>query len=204
MALPDKEITRLTYESWAEQLAEHYDSMGIVGTRPADVERGFSLIPYPNSTVVEVGCGNGRDATAILQHTADYIGFDYSEEMIELARSANPEARFEVDDIATFHFPERTDLIFSFASLLHSDAAEVEDLFRRAHEALSSGGIFYVSSKQGHYEHRIKEDQFGTRIFYYYMPGEIKTIAEPFFETVYEDTQRINTTDWFTLALRKK
>lgn len=123
--------------------------------------------------------------------------------MIELARKLNPGATFEVADIAEYVFPEGTHLMFAFASLLHSDEQEVASLLRRAHEALVTAGIVYLSLKEGAYRKELKKDVYGTRAFYFYTPEIIRRLAGPRFSVAYEERQCKGETSWFTLALRK-
>lgn len=197
----DKEATRATYDAAAPELAEYF---GEIGVRVEDVHMGFTLVDKPNPRVVEVGCGSGRDATEILKHTDDYVGFDLSSGMVKLAQDANPGARFEVADLASFRFPDRTDLIFSFASVLHSDREEVRSFLHHAEAALNPRGIVYISTKVGQYGRYPKEDEFGYRVFYRYDVMSLLELAPDTLEPAFEDYQRIGTTDWVTLALRKE
>lgn len=199
----DKEATLKTYEASAAELSAYF---GEIGVRVEDVRTGFALVDKPNPRVVEVGCGNGRDTAAILEYTDDYVGFDLSPAMLELARKSNPDARFEIGDLTSFRFPPRTDLIFSFASILHSDSQEVRTFLANAERALTPRGVIYISTKlpmKGHYERRIKEDEFGRRVFYHYDVPELLHLAPRNLEPAFEDYQRIGRTSWVTLALRK-
>jgi 2-polyprenyl-3-methyl-5-hydroxy-6-metoxy-1,4-benzoquinol methylase len=41
----------------------------------------------PNETVLDIGCGNGLTSRRLAQSGADVVAFDFSEEMIALAKA---------------------------------------------------------------------------------------------------------------------
>lgn len=197
----NKTQTLQTYNNQAAAMAAKF---GAIGVRSADIQKGFSYLHQENPFVLEIGCGSGRDATEILKHTNQYLGMDASVEMLKLAQEANPEAHFVLADIEAFEFPTSIDLIFAFASLLHSDREAVREIFGRAKAVLKPGGIYYISLKEAsEYQEVQVEDQFGTRTFYYYTPTLIQELAGTGYQTVWEDHQKIGTQDWFTLVLKR-
>jgi trans-aconitate methyltransferase len=105
------------YSQNASSFAEKFDR---IGPRVADVREVFSLIPKENPSVLELGCGNGRDASEILKHTNNYLGIDFSPALVELARKANPKGNFQTADFEDFEFPKDLDAVFAFASLIHT------------------------------------------------------------------------------------
>ena len=145
-----------------------------IGDRISDVEKAFLILDKSNPSVLEIGCGDGRDAKEIVTRTDKYLGIDVSSSMIELAEAHVPNATFRVVDVETFEFPAGLDIIFAFASLLHSDRTAVNDILRRAYKSLNGSGIFFISLKRDEYQSKIKKDEFGIRTFYFYSP---KTLA---------------------------
>ena len=204
MDLRDETIR--VYDRSANELAEHFRvvTKGFRGTglRLEDIERGFELCETPNPAVVEIGCGDGRDAAGIACRTDNYVGFDVSTRMIELARQNLPEANFVVADLAEFVFPNPTHLIFAFASLVHSPFVELQPVFARSAAVMPRGGIWYVSVKEGQGSY-VKSDAYGQRQFYLHRATDLVACAGPDFEQVYEGYQVIGSTTWLTLALRR-
>lgn len=203
----ERELTVDTYNRSATEFSEYFSS---VGSRVSDVERGFALAGNPDgAVVVELGCGDGRDAREICKRATWYHGVDNSSEMIRIALGSNvaPDTslrEFLVSDMLEYEIPEGTDIVFAFASLLHLNRDEVALISDRVAKALRPGGIFYISLKfKPEYDEEIKVDQFGTRQFFYYSPDLFKELAGPYFDAVYEDFQTIGSTEWFTLALKK-
>ena len=80
-------------------------------------------------------------------------------------------------------------------------------MLKNVHKALEPGGIFFISLKLAdEYKEVIKEDQFGTRLFYFYNPKDIKQLASDGYEVVNEGGGfiTVGNTEWFEIALRKR
>lgn len=195
-----KAETVATYDATAVEMAKKFRD---IGARVKDIEKGFTLVQKQNPNVLEIGCGDGRDAKEILKRTKSYLGVDISRSMIDVAREYVPEGKFEVEDIENYNFPKDLDLIFSFASLLHSNRDSVQQVLANAHAALTEGGIFYISLKYDVYHEGSKTDEFGTRTYYFYTPEDIKTLAGSGYAAVEEDVQDLRGQKWFTIALKK-
>lgn len=198
-----RQITVETYDKSALALAEYFKG---IGSRVDDIEKALELAGNPSSPrIVEIGCGDGRDAKEIIKRTSNYVGFDISEGMINIAREYVPNAHFEVSDAVSYNYPDKTNIVYAFASLLHLDKNEISEVLNKVHESLKSNGIFYISSKyMPEYSEKIKSDQYGERLFYFYNPELIKDIAGDGYESVYETRQTLGSTEWFEIALRKK
>lgn len=158
-----------------------------------------------DAKVVEIGCGDGRDAEEIIKRTAWYEGFDPSEGLLRLARKKLPHARFVKTDASAYEYAPDLDVVFAFASLLHVDMEEFNHVLDKVRRALKPGGIFYVSLKEKPaYHEEAKQDMFGERMFYYYSVDDILQMAGGNFACVHEDHQTIGKTVWFTLALQNR
>lgn len=99
--------------------------------------------------VADVGCGRGRAVNMMAARfpRSRFLGLDFSEQSIEWARAeagreglAN--ARFLVQDAATFGGPPAFDLITAFDAI--HDQARPRKVLRGIREALRPGGIFLM------------------------------------------------------------
>ncbi len=191
-----------TYDDSAKALAAYYKN---IGSQVHDIERALELAATDGlAKVIEVGCGDGRDAVEIVKRTKSYQGIDPSRGLLKIARRKLPDESFTRADALSFNYPKNIDVIFAFASLLHVARDDMYKVFDKAAQSLRSGGIFYITLKQRDaYEAELQVDEHGQRMFHYYNPELIKEIAGDLFTTVHEASQKISGTNWFTIALKR-
>ena len=83
-----------TYDSSAIALAEYFKG---IGPRINDIELGLNLArASKKARVVEIGCGDGRDAIEIVKRSGWYEGFDPSEGLLDIARNTYPKLRLSL------------------------------------------------------------------------------------------------------------
>ena len=194
--------TRDTYNQSADGLSRHYDQ---IGSRDGDIELAFTLAGNPRTAkVLELGCGNGRDARAILRHTDHYTGIDIAEKMITIARQKVPKGTFLVADVNDYDYTGPYDIVFAFALFRHLNMEEVTLLIKRVHAALRPGGVFYISTMYGNsYQNVPRSDDYGVREMYLYNPQIILKRCPPSLKKVQEIYDTVDGKEWFELALRK-
>src|SRR3990167_58588 len=200
------DLTIKTYDDGASQFDQHFFEYFGKGPRISDIDQGLKLagVEVAKAKVVEIGCGTGRDAEAMVKRADRYEGFDPSKGLIEVAKNKVPKASFVVADALSYKYPKNVDVVFAFASLLHISKDDLKNVFPKVQRSLRKGGIFYISLKQAEkYTGTLKTDQFGDRMFYYYSPELIQQIAGKSFITVFLNRQKIGKTAWFTIALKK-
>lgn len=192
-----------TYDKSATELAEYFKG---VGARIKDIELGLKLSKSGNtSRIIEIGCGDGRDAQEIVKLVNWYEGCDPSIELLNLARKKVPGASFVLADALSYVYPSNVDVIFAFASLLHVNKIDLVKVFNKTAKSLKQSGILYISLKERpEYTEEVKRDKYGERMFYYYNPSIIKDLSRENFQSAYEAHQKIGHTDWFTIALYKR
>ncbi len=197
----DKKLQTIqTYNQSAKALADKFDALG---ARVSDIEETFALINKENPKVLEIGCGNGRDAEVILKRTNDYVGIDISEELILLAKKKVPEAKFEVVDVVSFDFPSSLDIVFAFASLIHITKEEFRLVLSKLLTSLNKEGVVRISLKNSpEYEEVTEESEFGVRTYYYYSQEDIVEVATGF-EIVKSEVLEKGATRWLEVILRK-
>ena len=96
-------------------------------------------------TVLEPMCGMAEGYEILKQHTrADfkYLGFDYSETMVDIARKDKPNLEIQWGDVTTFKSPiPPVDLIVLLGGL-HHVYSRTEQVLANLTEALKPGGYF--------------------------------------------------------------
>ncbi|MCX6703518.1 MAG: class I SAM-dependent methyltransferase [Candidatus Zambryskibacteria bacterium] len=189
-----------TYNNSATALAEKFNSLG---ARISDIEAVFELVAKENPKVLEIGCGNRRDAEEIVKRTNDYLGIDISEKLIELAKQKVPHAQFEVADITTFEFPKNLDIVFAFASLIHITKEEFAHVIEKMLEALNSSGVVRISLKYSStYQEVTEKSEFGIRTYYHYSQADIEELAADF-TVLQNEVHSIRGAQWLEVVLRK-
>lgn len=199
--MDSKRKTVATYNRNAKAFAEKFDTLG---SRSSDIEEVFCLSGKENPRVLEIGCGNGRDAREICNRTDDYLGIDISEELIKIARENTLARKFKVADVEEFRFPNGIDVVFAFASLLHVNKESLQHVIKNVHESLNKGGLFRISLKYAQsYIEITKQDDLGERTFYLYSKEDIADIAKGF-SFVKNELNEINKQIWLEILLAKK
>lgn len=139
-----------------EQTIAYYDEHAsgfIADTLDADMSaqlaRFLAHVPADGS-VLDWGCGSGRDARAMLDAGYAVTASDASRKLCEQARqltslSVRQERFLELSDKNAF------DGIWACSSLLHLTPVELPRAFSLARDALKPFGVFYVSFKYGTY-----------------------------------------------------
>ena len=99
--------------------------------------------------ILDLGVGGGRTTPFLLDLSSNYIGVDYSRDMIERCRRRFPEVAFDVADARDLsRYPDSS---FDFALFSHSgiDALDHDgrlEVFREVRRVLRDDGLFVFSS----------------------------------------------------------
>jgi SAM-dependent methyltransferase len=97
--------------------------------------------------VVDLGCGSGILAAAVVERGFGAYGVDLSPELLQLARNRAPQARFEQGSLWEADIPPCA-AVTAIGEALNYDFDEraghdaIASLFRRVHAALEPGGVF--------------------------------------------------------------
>ncbi len=102
----------------------------------------------PGASILDAGCGSGRDSLAFKELGYQVTAMDGSQTMVRLAteHSGLPVQNLKFQDI---DFVDEFDGIWACASLLHLERAELGDAVRRLVRAGKKGGIVCMSFKRG-------------------------------------------------------
>lgn len=200
-----KEVKKINFEVYNSKTKELIEKFDKIWPRTFDVDNAFNLYwKNKDINILEIGCFSWREYVYIRNFTKNYTGIDISKEAIEHAKNTFPDWKFIVWDIEEFEFEKKYDIIFAFASLIHSDRETTQRLFEKFHSILTPKWIIYVSLKASEkYSEIEKIDEFWTRIYYHYNMNQYKKNSENKFKIIYEDTQNFNHQEWFTLCFQK-
>jgi ubiquinone/menaquinone biosynthesis C-methylase UbiE len=100
--------------------------------------------------VLELGCGAGVPATALLAQRFDVLGVDISAGQLALAAQRVPSAAFLKADMTSLELPEASfDAVTAFYSFNHIPRAEQQPLLAKIARWLRPGGLLLASFGRG-------------------------------------------------------
>jgi len=157
----------------------------------SDIIRPFTSYLEEGASILDLGCGSGRDSLTFLDMGYDVTALDGSEEMCSLANIHTDldVLHMQYEDL---DFDEVFDGIWACASLVHLEKSELPGIIKKISRALKPGGIFYMSVHKGDFE-GIRNQRF----FAEYEKKELKQLLGSFPELYIEDI-------WVTQDVRKK
>ena len=142
-------MDKQTLEYYNDHAIEYYISTIDVDMR--DIYELFEVNLADGDSILDVGCGSGRDSYY-------FLGTGYSVTAIEpskeLARLASERIGMEVINtpIQAINFKSQFNGVWACASLLHIPFIEMPTVLIKLHEALKDGGTLFISLKKGDYE----------------------------------------------------
>lgn len=94
-----------------------------------------------SAPVADLGCGPGYVAASLRDLGLDVFGVDLSPVMIDLARKAYPDLRFEVGSMDALNLPDgELGGIVSWYSIIHTPPKEIPSYLAEFRRVLASGG----------------------------------------------------------------
>ena len=134
-----------------------------------------------NSTILDLGCGNG--ALSKVLHDKGYIvkGLDASNDLLNIARKNYPDIEFILADATSFSIPEPVDVVFSNAVFHWIDKERQQDMLKCIYDALKENGQFvFEFGGYGNNQliHKALEEVFREYNYIYKMPFYFPTIGE--------------------------
>lgn len=139
-----------------------------------------------NAKVLELACGPGNITKYLLDKRPDLdiLGVDLSHNMVELAKTNNPRAKFLLMDCREINqIDNKYDAIMCGFCLPYLDKDETSKLVADAKQLLNTGGIIFISTMEDNYNNsRIQKGSQGDEIFMHYYEAvyltELITINE--------------------------
>ena len=164
MKLTPEELDRI-----ARATLDHYDQRAEdfwAGTRDHDVRQNIeALLHYiegePPFTILDLGCGPGRDLKAFVERGHVAVGLEGSARFAAMARAGSGCEVWEQDflrlDLPANHF----DGVFANAALFHVPAQELPRVLRELNATLKPRGVLFSSNPRGHNEEGWNRGRYG-------------------------------------------
>lgn len=203
------------YHDITERTLHHYDSVArrfFAGTVDHDVSQNISALldaiaaPAP-FTILDLGCGPGRDLKTFsaLGHVA--IGLDGSRKFVEMARDYSGCEVWQ-QNFLDLRLPSAMfDGIYANASLFHVPSSLLPEVLGKLYEALKPGGVLFSSNPRGANEEGWHGPRWGSfhdypawasylvgagfiPLHHYYRPPGLPREQQPWLASVWRKPQR--------------
>jgi SAM-dependent methyltransferase len=144
-----KGVTSLTLQHYDQRADAFWE-----GTREHDVTQNIAAMlrhigGAPPFTLLDLGCGPGRDLKAFVELGHVAIGLDGASRFVEMAR-IHSGCEVWRQDFVELDLPHSYfNGIFSNASLFHVPRGELPRVLRQLYEALKPGGVLFSSIPHG-------------------------------------------------------
>lgn len=188
-----------TYDQVARQYVERAQRNGDWGLPLEPAFSMFTALLSPGAMVLDIGCGPGKDTRLFRQHGYRAVGLDLSAGMLAEAQHYSTDPFAQADML---HLPFAggcAEGVWMCASLLHLPRHLTPQALQEAYRVLKTGGVIYVTVKQGQGEGY--QTNLGNRFFTYYEVEELTTLVQDAGFSVLE--QWASTPHWINVAARK-
>jgi SAM-dependent methyltransferase len=112
-------------------------------------------------TILDFGCGPGRDLRAFSQLGHVAIGLEGAAEFVAMARAGSGCEVWQQDFLQLDLPPQRFDGVFANASLFHVPGVELPRVLRELHATLKPGGVLFSSNPRGENEEGWNGGRYG-------------------------------------------
>ena len=197
-----EKISTLTLEHYNQRAEDFRD-----GTSDHDVSQNITALlrhieSAPPFTILDFGCGPGRDlkAFAALGHVP--IGLEGAARFVEMAR-ADTGCEVWQQDFLKLDLPDaRFDGVFANASLFHVPSVQLPNVLRQLHDTLKPGGVLFSSNPRGDNKEGWNRGRYGryhdlaawrgwmtnagfVELEHYYRPAGLPREQQPWLATVW-------------------
>ena len=132
-----------------DQCADKYnDKFSVYEPYQKQINKFVSFLK-DTSKILDVGCGTGLNSKKMSEAGHKITGFDFSESMIEIARTNCPTCTFLVSTTQDFTTSEMFDGICLSFIIVHLSDQEANNLIEKVSQLLNPGGYIYISFMTG-------------------------------------------------------
>jgi len=202
---PDDELHRI-----AAQTLAHYSERAEAfwqGTRDHDVSQNIAALlrhieAQPPFSILDLGCGPGRDLKTFRQLGHAPVGLDGAPEFVAMARAYSGCEVWQQNLLALDLPAHRFDGVFANAVLFHVPTHELPRVLRELHASLKPRGVLFSSNPRGGGEEGWHSGRYGvfheldawrkhlhaagfTELEHYYRPAGLPREQQPWLASVW-------------------
>ena len=167
MAKPNDDPARV--RRMLDETLAHYDRSAEDfwrGTKDHDVSQNRAAFlgaieGEPPFTILDLGCGPGRDLRYFRELGHEAVGLDGSKEFVAMARAYSGCEVLHQDFLALDLPARRFDGVFANATLFHVPSRELPRVLRELAAALKPRGVLFTSNPRGNNEEGLLGGRYG-------------------------------------------
>ena len=169
MAGPAPSYDTSQLQQISETTIAHYDRSAPAywgGTRNHDVSQNYAALLNaiegdPPFSILDLGCGPGRDLSYFRSLGHEAVGLDGSQEFVAMAQSYSGCDVLHQDFLAMELPQSRFDGVFANASLFHVPSQELPRVLVELFETLRPRGVLFASNPRGSNQEGFNSDRYG-------------------------------------------
>jgi SAM-dependent methyltransferase len=155
------EVSRLTLAHYDQRAEDFWQ-----GTRDHDVRQNIeaflgAIAGPPPFTLLDFGCGPGRDLKAFVDLGHHAVGLEGSARFAAMAREYSGCEVLEQDFLALDLPPARFDGVFANAALFHVPSLQLPRVLGELRATLKPGGVLFSSNPRGANEEGWNRGRYG-------------------------------------------
>ena len=156
-----EEIAELTLEHYNQRAESFWE-----GTRDHDVSQNIAALLQhiggaPPFTILDFGCGPGRDLKAFAERGHVAIGLEGAANFAAMARAYSGCEVWQQDFLKLDLPDDYFDGVYANAALFHVPGQELLRVLRDLHASLKPGGVLFSSNPRGHNEEGWSGGRYG-------------------------------------------
>jgi SAM-dependent methyltransferase len=202
-----QQIVQATLQDYGQRAAQFE-----AGTRDHDVRQNLDALlrhieATPPCTILDLGCGPGRDLLALRRRGHHAIGLDGTPAFVQRAREVSGCEVWQQDFLHLELPPERFDGIYANAALFHVPTQELPRVLAELRGALKPGGVLFSSNPHGDNVEGWNRGRYGAyhdparwrallaqagfaELEHYYRPAGLPRAQQPWLATVWRRPHR--------------
>lgn len=143
--LLEKKLEKINFQYWQDDWDGKKENWPVSDF----AKKVYKYIQDKNyKTLLDLGCGNGRDAIFFYNHGLKVTAVDISKSGIECLRKKNKEINTILGNIKNIDFPKESfNIIYSHLGLHFFDSKESKTIFDKLYNILTPGGMIFIRCK---------------------------------------------------------
>ncbi len=182
--------------------AEEYSKRTLAISMSDEIDR---FVPYLKHgvSILDIGCGSGRDLQAFADKGFDAAGVDGSKEMCQIARlfTGRRVYNYKFED---FTPPRQFDGLWAGGSLVHTLDTDLPALLTKVWSWLKPGGVMYASFKDSNAAGVAADGRFFNGFSLDELKQLFSTLEGVEIVEVWSAASKVKEKMWHNIILRKK